>query len=109
GRSGSPFQPGRSIHEAGCRRPRYSTGGAGAGAAGVAGGGHTAFSTGGQTSGSGATATGGGSVVHPAARSSNPAAHERAIEDNAHAPVGARERRLGWVFLEIAVALVIAV
>ena len=36
-------------------------------------------------------------------------AQDRAIEDNALAPFGARERQVGWVFLEIAVALVIAV
>lgn len=87
------------------------------GVAGAAGGGQAGACTGGQTSGSGATATGagaggggGGGVAHPAAATSAiVAAQRRTIEDNSCAPFGAREREVGWVFLEIAVALVIAV
>jgi hypothetical protein len=67
--------------------------------------------TGGHTSSGGAAAAGdgGGGVAHPAATSAMHAAHDRGIEDNAHAPFGARERWVGWVFLEIAIALAIAV
>ena len=49
-------------------------------------------------------------MAHPEiARSATAAAQDRAIEDNSCAPVGAKGRLVGWVFLEIAVALVIAV
>lgn len=83
----------------------------GEGVAGAAGGGQAGFATGGHTSGSGAATTGGGGgVAQPAAtRSAIAAALARAIDDNSCAPVGARERWVGWVFLEIAVALAIAV
>ena len=70
--------------------------------------GQTGFSTGGQTSGSGfAAATGvGGGVAHP--ESSAARANAAPIPDNGSARnVG--EERLGWVFLEIGLALVILV
>ena len=74
------------------------------------GSGHTGFSTGGQASGSTA-ATGGvfggsGGVLAQAA-SANPAA--AAIHDNGGAGNARGDKGLGWVFLEIGVALVIAV
>jgi hypothetical protein len=48
-------------------------------------------------------------VAHPARIASATGAPARAIADNAQAPFGAWRPFLGWVFLEIAVALVIAV
>ena len=75
------------------------------------GGGHTGFSTGGQTSGSGAAAAAGafgasgGVAAHAARISAAPAV----IHDNGRARNANGEKSLGWVFLEIGVALVIAV
>src|SRR5687767_8067135 len=116
GRTGSLFHAGRSIQEAGCRRPRYSTGGVGAGAvAGAAGGaGHSGFSMGGQISGAGAAArgcgTGGGVVAQPAATQTAATANARAaMEDNAIACTTGTEAGVGWVFFEIGLALAIAV
>jgi hypothetical protein len=70
--------------------------------AGAAGAGQTGFTTGGHTSGSGVAATsrGGGGEAQPASASSARAPQTAAIEDN-----GCME----WVFLEIFVALAIAV
>ena len=64
-------------------------------------------------SGSGAATTGGaggGVLAQPAATHSSAAAPRRArIEDNASARNVATEAGVGWVFLEIGVALAIAV
>ena len=75
--------------------------------------GHAGFSTGGHTSGSGAAATGGafggaggGALAH--AESSNAAATPVPIADNGKARK-LEENEVGWVFLEVALALAIAV
>ena len=74
---------------------------------GAGGVGQTGFSTGGHASGSGAEATGGegGALAHAA--SSN-AIVPVVIRDNGRARNADEEKSLGWVFLEIGVALVIA-
>ena len=79
---------------------------------GAAGGGHTGFSTGGHTSGSGAEATcgaggEGGGTLAQAASSSN-AATPVPIADNGKARK-LEENEVAWVFLEIALALAVAV
>jgi hypothetical protein len=76
----------------------------------VAGGdGHTGFSTGGHTRGSGAAATGAGCGALAHAASSNTAIVQVAMPDNGTARNANGEKSLGWVFLEIGVALVVAV
>jgi hypothetical protein len=79
-------------------------------AGGCAAGGHTGFSTGGHTSGSGAATcgagAGGGALAHAASR--NAAARPLPIADNGSARK-LEENEVGWVFLEIALALAIAV
>jgi hypothetical protein len=71
------------------------------GAGGVGGAGQTGFSTGGQmSSGVSAISRGGGGEAQPAIASTSAAPAMRAIEDN---------DAMAWVFLEIFVALAIAV
>src|SRR5688572_24185619 len=110
GRTGSRFHIGSSIQDAGWRRPRYSTGGVGVGGAGAAeGGGQTGFSTGGHTRGSTDTATGGaGGGVDAHAPSRTVTAKAAPIPDNGCARKR-MEERLGWVFLEVGLALAILV
>jgi len=78
------------------------------------GAGQTGFSAGGQMSGAGAAASGagaGGGVAQPASMQKTSAAQLRApFAHNARARIAANEGDgMGWVFLEIAVALTIAV
>jgi len=93
-----------SIHDPGCSLPRYSTGGAVGGGAGVVGAGHAFSTTGGQiiTGTAEATGAGGGWGVdaQPAATIAANAQQGPAIDDNG---------RMAWVFLEIFIALAIAV
>ncbi len=72
----------------------------------TAGPGHTGFSAGGQISGSIAAATAGpgGGAAHPASTTAASAA--AAMADNGR--IAGEEVFVGWVFLEIAVALAIA-
>jgi hypothetical protein len=70
--------------------------------------GQTGFSTGGQTSGSDAAATGagGGAVTHAARRIVDASA--AAIPDNGSG-CKVKEEAVGWVFLEVGLALAILV
>lgn len=85
------------------------------GAAGAAGGvGQSGFWTAGQIRGAGAAATaggaGGGVVAQPAATQTVATAPARAaMEDNGLACNTGTEAGVGWVFLEIGLALAIAV
>ena len=62
-------------------------------------------------SGSGAAATGrtGGGAAQPATRASRAAPAHAPIEDNGRACNADGEGKVGWVFLEIALALAVAV
>jgi hypothetical protein len=74
----------------------------------VEGGGQTGACTGGQIMGSTA-ATGGGGVAQPPSSAATPAAAIAPIADNRRACTRGEEKSLGWVFLEIGLALAIAV
>jgi hypothetical protein len=89
-----------SIQEPGCSLPRYSTGGVGGAGVGVVVAGQAFSTTGGHMSGcTAAISFGGSGVAHPASTRSA-AQQAGAIADNG---------RMAWVFLEILVALAVAV